>query len=197
MPKPKNYACWRDRLSEMISAAQDDRFCETWTLESGLTYKITGRPHPDGAVAFLLEDISAEISLTRRFRAELMVTQSVVDSFEDAIAVFSQNGVLSFCNSRYNELWRDERDFPASDGNVVDAVRMWQQSCKGGPDWRRFRDITLDPEQRRPWKTELELRDGTELRCRVVPVAGGATMVRLSRSDADAVALPASRSAQG
>ncbi len=197
MPEPKNYASWRERLSEMISAAQDDRFCETWTLETGLTYKITGRPHPDGAVAFLFEDISAEISLTRRFRAELMVTQSVVDSFEDAIAVFSQNGVLNFCNARYNELWRDQRGSAASDTNIVDAARIWQQACQGGPDWRHFRDLTLDPEQRRPWQTGLMLGDGTELLCRVVPVAGGATMVRFSRCDAHIAALPASRSARG
>ena len=42
-------------------------------------------------------DLAAEISLTRNFRAELELGQSLMDTFEDALAVFSAAGVLTFC----------------------------------------------------------------------------------------------------
>ena len=182
MPEPKNYATWRDRLSEMIKAAQDDRFCETWTLENGLTYKVTGRPHPDGAVAFLFEDISAEISLTRRFRSELMVTQSVLDSFEDGVAVFSHNGVLVFCNARYREIWRDAKESALPETNVLDAARLWQRASEGGPDWRKLSELILDPMHRHTWHTEFTLHAGERLLCRASPAANGATLLRFSRT---------------
>ncbi|WP_260348518.1 PAS-domain containing protein [Alloyangia mangrovi] len=88
MPEPKNYKCWRDHLTGLIAAASSDLYIETWELPSGLTYRITGRPHPDAGIAFLFEDISSEITLTRRFRQELEQAHSVLDSLEEAVAVF-------------------------------------------------------------------------------------------------------------
>ena len=82
MPEPKNYQSWRQQITDVIAAATDGRYQETWTLETGQTYRVNGRPHPDGAIAFLIEDISAEISLTRNFRAELELGQSLMDTFE-------------------------------------------------------------------------------------------------------------------
>ncbi|MEL7345335.1 MAG: PAS-domain containing protein, partial [Pseudomonadota bacterium] len=88
MPEPKDYRTWRKEIAELEAAAADGNYSETWTLGTGQTYRVSGRPHPDGAIAFLFEDISAEISLTRRFRAELEMGQSVIDAVEDAVAVF-------------------------------------------------------------------------------------------------------------
>ena len=79
-PEPKNFSDWRAKISVLEQSAQDGNYCETWTLPSGQTYRVTGRPHPEGAIAFLFEDISAEISLTRKFRQELELGQSLFDS---------------------------------------------------------------------------------------------------------------------
>ncbi|MGB0412205.1 MAG: PAS-domain containing protein, partial [Pikeienuella sp.] len=117
MPEPKNYSDWREQLAELVRATCDDRYSETWTLPSGLTYKITGRPHPDGAIAFLIEDISAEISLTRRFRAELSQSQAALDAIDDGIAVFSPLGVLTMCNQSYRKTWGTDPETTQSDVN--------------------------------------------------------------------------------
>ena len=45
----------------MLSSAEDGLYQEIWSLPSNVTYKVTGRPHPDGAVAFFFEDISADV----------------------------------------------------------------------------------------------------------------------------------------
>ena len=58
-----------------------------------------GRPHPDGAIAFLIEDISAEVALTRNYRAELEMGQALLDVVEDGFAVFSSSGIMMFCNA--------------------------------------------------------------------------------------------------
>lgn len=199
MPEPKNYASWRDKLYDVVTAAREDRYCETWTLPSGLTYKITGRPHPDGAVAFLIEDISAEISLTRRFRSELELTQSVLDCFDDSVAVFSRLGVLTFSNAAYRRQWKCDPDSAFAEITIVDATRDWQRECAPSPIWPEIREFVLTLRERSTWDAELLTHDGARLQCTVEPVAAGATMVRfttLSPGDARPdVQLPASQDA--
>lgn len=188
MPEPKNYPTWREKLSNVISAAREDRYCETWTLPSGLTYKITGRPHPDGAVAFLIEDISAEISLTRRFRSELELTQSVIDCFGDSVAVFSRLGVLTFSNTTYREQWKCDPDSAFAEITIVDATKDWQDACHPCPIWPDLRDYVLTMRDRSAWSADLKLKDGETLTCYIEPVAAGATMVRFSNRIAKPVA---------
>ena len=48
MPEPKNYANWRARVGTVVAAASDGSFRETWALPDGRTFRVTGRPHPDG-----------------------------------------------------------------------------------------------------------------------------------------------------
>ncbi|MBN9886015.1 PAS-domain containing protein [Pelagibaca abyssi] len=180
MPEPKNYRSWRDKLSEVIAAASSDLYVETWNLPSGLTYKITGRPHPDGGVAFLFEDISAEISLTRRFRQEIEVTQAVLDCLDDAVAVFSQLGVLSFCNDPYRQLWGSDPDSSIAEIGIAEATRDWQANCRPSPIWGELRDFTLTLGDRAGWDAELQTLDGQRLLCRAEPLSGGATLIRFS-----------------
>ena len=181
MPEPKNYASWRDKLYDVVTAAREDRYAETWNLPSGLTYKITGRPHPDGAVAFLIEDISAEISLTRRFRSELELTQSVLDCLEDAVAVFSRLGVLTFSNAAYRERWKCDPDSAFAEVTIVDATRDWRDACEPSPIWADLREFVLTLRDRSTWDAPLVTKEGETLLCIVEPVSAGATMVRFTR----------------
>ena len=180
MPEPKDYGGWRDTLRDVIAAASTDHYIETWNLASGLTYRVTGRPHPDGGVAFLFEDITAEISLTRRFRQEIEVTQAVLDSLDDAVAVFSQLGVLSFCNAAYRDMWGGDPDGSLADTDIADASRLWQAGCDPSPIWPDLRDFVLTLRDRAGWDAELTRQDGQTLTLRAEPLVGGSTMVRFS-----------------
>ncbi|MET4102908.1 PAS domain-containing protein [Roseovarius sp. MBR-78] len=106
MPEPKNYASWRGQIHTMIHEARGGQYREVWSLVTGRTYRITGRPHPDGAVAFLIEDISEEISATRHQRAERDILIAALDRVGEAIAVLSFDAGLVFCNRRFATLAR-------------------------------------------------------------------------------------------
>ena len=180
MPEPRNYKNWRDQLSDMLAAAQDGEYCETWTLPSGLTYRINGKPHPDGAVAFLFEDISAEISLTRRFRAELELSQSVLDAMDSAIAVFSRTGTLTFANTHFRDLWKCAPDESFIEMTVLDLSRIWQEACEPSQVWGEVRDFVGSMEDRAEWLDVVHHKTRGELRLEMVPLGGRATMVRFS-----------------
>ena len=62
------------------SAAAEGNYHETWLLPNGQTFRVTGKPHPNGAVAFLMEDISDETSLTRKFSSQIDTSAAVIDN---------------------------------------------------------------------------------------------------------------------
>lgn len=181
MPEPKNYITWRQRMADLVSAAEIGSFEETWTLESGQTYSVKGRPHPDGAIAFLIEDISAEVSLTRNFRAELELGQNLVDTFEDALAVFSQSGTLIFSNKAYDLLWGSAGENGFANATITDAVRMWKHKSTPNPLWQHLQDAVMSLQDRTEWTMPICLKGQCPMQCRIVPIASGATVIRFSR----------------
>lgn len=181
MPEPKNYGSWRHQMADLVAAAADGRYQETWTLPSGAVYSVSGRPHPDGAVAFLFEDITAEITLTRRFRTDLEINQSMLDQMEDAIAVFSDNGALSFSNVAYRNLWNVDPEASFVQMTVLDATKTWQAMCQATPVLGEVREFVSLRENRVEWWDQIELNSGHSLSCCVFPVSHGATMVVFSR----------------
>ncbi|MGR3502164.1 PAS-domain containing protein [Pseudaestuariivita sp.] len=184
MPEPKNYSGWRETLADVVVAARDGRYSETWNLPSGLTYRVTGRPHPDGAIAFLFEDISAEISLTRRFREELEVGHAVLDTMDSAIAVFAPSGRMTFSNTGYADLWQTTTESQIMDVTIADATSAWASQCLPTPAWSDIRDLVVSYGARETWHATVQRSDGRGLTCTVEPLTGGATLVRFDLAEA-------------
>ncbi len=178
MPEPKNYSTWRQEITQMISAAVDGTYQETWTLDSGQTYRVSGRPHPDGAVAFLIEDISAEVSLTRNFRAELALGQSLMDTYDEGIVVFSSAGILTFCNKAYRGYWKMDPDQSFADITINDTVKLWSDACRPNPAWGDLRDFVMKIGERATWDAWIERKDGTQIFVTVSSIVSGATVIR-------------------
>ncbi|MFT7595177.1 MAG: PAS domain-containing protein [Paracoccaceae bacterium] len=189
MPEPKNYGSWRNQMADLVAAAADGRYQETWSLPSGSVYSVSGRPHPDGAVAFLFEDITAEITLTRRFRSDLEMDQAILDRLDDAIAVFSESGGLVFSNASYRSMWEVDPDNSFAQMSVLDATRSWQDGCQATPVLGEIRDFVATRENRADWWSRISLKSGQDLICNVYPIQNGATMVSFARTSSELAAL--------
>ncbi len=180
LPEPKNYKSWRNKIADMEAAVKDGVYSETWSLVNGRTYRVTGRPHAEGAIAFLFEDISAEITLERNYRAELQTTQAVFNGLEEAIAVFSPAGEMVLSNKAYRNFCGDENDDTLV--AFVEASRCWQEMSQPTPVWGDARDFAARLTERSSWTAEVRLRDGRNLRCRFETVLGGHTLVGFQAS---------------
>ncbi len=183
MPEPKDYKTWRQQMSVLEAAAKDGSYSETWALADGRTFRVTGRPHTDGAVAFLFEDISSEITLTRQFRAELETGQAVIDSLDEAIAVFSPAGYLTMSNRVYADMWDCDPCTSLGEVSFLDATRRWQQACAPTPVWGDARDFAATLGERSNWTAEVRLLDGRRLSCRFEALPGGATLAAFAESE--------------
>ncbi len=177
IPEPRDYRAWRAQITHMEKAAASGLYEETWNLSGGQTYRVTGRPHPNGALALLFEDISAEMTQTRRYRADLELGQAVIDAMEDAIAVFSAAGILVMSNSAYSRLWgHDPAATLGNDGGILAVCEHWRRNSAPGAIWDRAEDFVAQIGERAQWAAETRMTDGRRLHCRFAALAGGATL---------------------
>lgn len=129
LTEPKNYTSWRKQFSAMEHAAKNGTYSEHWGLPDGQTFCVTGRPDPDGAFALFFEDISAEISLARRFRSEIETGQAVLEHIEDAVVVFSNAGNLVMANTAYSGRWGTDLANGMVQYDLRIEMRKWQDRC--------------------------------------------------------------------
>lgn len=177
MPEPRSYRDWHDDLTALASAAANGRYMETWTLPSGLTYRVSGRPHPDGAIVFLFEDISAEISLSRRFRADMALNQSVLDQLQQPIAVFTANGEMQFNNSAYETQWQNLARVKYLPESLTDSLNMWEDCCDGSIDWDTLREKIGQDGLNAISGTAIHLAKGQKQTIWVSRISNGASLI--------------------
>ena len=176
IPEPKDYKTWRSQMVALEEAAASGQFEETWALPGGQTYRVIGRPHPDGAMALLFEDITAEMSLARRFRADLELGQAVIDTMEEAIAVFSPAGQLVLSNAPYDLLWCDASSTTLTDAGINAICGTWRSQSAPTRIWAEAEAFIVTLGDRTAWTADARLTDGRAVSCRFVPLSGGATL---------------------
>ena len=136
---------------------------------------------------------------TRTFRAEMALGQAVVDSLDEAIAVFSSTGLLVLSNCAYAQLWGRDPSSASREMFVADAVKQWQGLTAPSPLWAEAQSFIGRIGNRTPWAGEARLSDGRLLKCRFAPLAGGSTLIGfspLAATDLSAIAPPAAPARQ-
>ena len=189
MPEPKSYAEWRQRLADLIKAARDDRYTETWSLPNDRTYRISGRPHPDGAIAFLIEDISSEISLSRRYRAELDCMSAVLDASDKALAVFSGQGELLLTNAGYRRHWKASGRRGRTGASLADEIAGWRKLAGDSEAWQMIRNSVARTSAAGEARIDAGGKQSLDISVSWTPLPHGATLVSFS-GDAQVVAAP-------
>jgi PAS domain-containing protein len=202
IPEPKDYRQWRRRMAEIEEEASSGIYEEVWHLPGAQIYRVLGRPHPDGALALLFEDITTETTRTRRYRADVELSQSVLDAVGEAVAVFSAAGLLVMSNAAYASLWgHDPSGFVGADSSIVALAAHWRDRTAPSKLWSQAEAFVGTLGDRREWSAGARLADGRSLTCRFVPLPGGATMIafRIAAAKTRKIALepkaPAQRTA--
>lgn len=182
VPTPAGNIQWRKQIALIIDAAQKGEYSEAWTLPSGVTYRVTGRPHPDGALAFLFEDITAEITITRRFRSELEQAHNILDTLDTAMIVFAATGQVRLSNRAYQDMWKCDPDSSFAEYTLRDALAHWTADCHPTTVWPKLQSRVLSTTDRSSWDAPVVTRGGVNLTIKVSPVAGGMTLVTFDQT---------------
>ena len=183
LPEPKNYASLRTQIRDVIAKANEGRYLEIWNLPGGVTYRVTGRPHPDGAVAILFEDISAEILKTQQFRTQIDLGQSVIDGLDHAIVVIAPNDLIMLCNTAATDLIKIDPGNSFVDMSVGTLISACRDQFHSDALWAIFeanlRDGTI------PHSTGLDRhvnsRAGHQFQYRIKTLPGGMRMLSFTK----------------
>ncbi|MGV8953473.1 MAG: PAS-domain containing protein, partial [Cypionkella sp.] len=178
LPEPKDYRSWRRELVLMEKAASSGVYEETWNLPDGQTYKVVGRPHPNGALALMIEDISTEMQRNRRFSADMELGQAVIDHVEDAIAVFDQGGQLLISNAAYTTLWGHDPSEWVGACSLRKLSVHWRSLSAPSSLWEELEDYVATVGDRDAWRGEVRFLDGRLVQCRFAPLSGGSTLTQ-------------------
>lgn len=177
MPEQKDFSAWRRKLTELEEGARDGTYEENWVLPSGKIFRVTGRPHPQGALAFLFEDISTAIQLERRYRSELELSQATLDRLAEAVAVFDASGTLVFVNSAFVALWGLDPMHRLDGPGVAEMTRIWADRCAATDVWSELAEFATAAEARGSWTASVRTRDGRDLRMLVAPLPDASALV--------------------
>lgn len=184
LPEPKDFNSWRKEILDMELAAENGDYAEEWSLDSGKTYLVTGRPQPDGAIALFMQDITSEATLTRSFRAEIDTAQNALDGLEQAVVIFGLNGQALLSNAEYSNLWNMDPCSDLADRGLSQAISVWSEACEPTTFWARLAEFVAsrlrDPDsgQQRPHISgSAKLLSGEVMRMKACRLAGGSTML--------------------
>jgi len=178
VPEPRNYKTWREQFMALEAEAVKGTYCEVWELPESQTLRVTGRPHPSGGIALIFEDISTEVSLTRRFRTEIETGQAVIDTMPDAVAVFSRANTMVMMNKAYQELWRVDADLVDLNYDLRSAMRVWKAGSAPSSDWGRLEGFANRATETAPWQHSVILNDGRHVKCHATAIQGNMTMIK-------------------
>ncbi len=173
MPEPDDFNSLRQEFQNLESGAVDGTYQAEWTLANGRIYRVVGRPHIQGGLALLFEDISKSVMVERQYRAELEQLYSAFDSLADGVAIFDPAGELVFVNDAFDELWCTDMAGALTPINVIDFTRTLQERCAPTPAWGDFREFVLEPAERSQWQASLTLNTGETVLGTFSPIAGG------------------------
>lgn len=188
LPEPKDYRSWRRQIVDMERAAANGQYEETWDLPDGQTFRVVGRPHPNGGLALVIEDITHEVSRSRRYRLDIELGQAVLDEMAEAVAVFAPSGQLVMVNQAFAALWGNEVSRSLGKDSIRTVARGWRALTAPSQLWSDLEEFVLTVGDRVSWTAEARLGDGRALSCRFVPLAGGATLTAFRA--AEPVAAP-------
>ncbi|SFL04360.1 PAS domain-containing protein [Shimia haliotis] len=190
-PEPKRAVSWQSHVGTIIRAMEQGTYGDTWELPDGKTYRVSGRPQQDGAIALLIDDISAEMALTRRFRAEIEIAHAALDGLGDPVVLFSRAGDHLLCNNAYRSFWQVDPDSTFANYTIRDATALWEAAICDTPAWQDFKEAIGNSEPRRPWAGVLALQQLGLMHAKLTPISGGATMIEFRRAIEQEITQPA------
>ncbi len=176
VPEQKTSKDWKNFIKNTEKGAVNGTLSEKWVLPSGQTFKITGRPHPHGAIALMIEDITTRISLERKYRSEIEQSRATLDHLSEAICVFDTAGVLVFSNSAADEHWGFKLSESHQRSNIISISSQWSDLCEPDPVWGDLREFVTSLEQRASWTANVRMLDGRLTQAVFAPLPDGSTL---------------------
>ncbi len=173
LPDGMDYRQWRSALTGNESVGTHD-----WDLpNASLSLKLVTIPHRDGGSTHMFHDLTENIGLQTRMRAQARVQRQTLEGLSEAIAVFGQNGKLKLSNPRFATMWQIDGKSLENEPHIDDIMTACEPLLKGGDDWLALKQTVCGfLDARAPMSRTIDRRDGLAIALSTVPLSDGATL---------------------
>ena len=183
LPEPRDFHGWSRRLLQIETGDGARDLEETWNLPGGETYRVSLRPHPDGGLSLLIEDVTAETHLSRNFRAELDTSQGVLDLLDQALVVFGADGQTILTNRAFDQLWQMRDESSLAGLHFTEALDHWRRETGDASIWESIASVARR-DGPGAMAGRITRQDGAALRIQARRASNGTLMVTFDSADA-------------
>ncbi|TYO90162.1 PAS-domain containing protein [Oceanicella actignis] len=181
LPDQADFASWRRELMSLFDDPAAADYAEMWNLPGERAIRVVARPHPQGAVAFLFEDVTETARLERKYLTEVKRRRATMDRLDEAVAAFGPSGAAQFANPAFARVWGfrpGDEGAPARLSDVVARCReLSRPPTDGAPDpWDRLLEMMAREDSRTAWAQRIDLKDGRALQARFAPLPDGSIL---------------------
>ena len=182
LPAQRDFRHWREQLVSLGRDGGTEEFAEVWVQPSGRTLRVVGRPHPQGAVAFLLEDITQAVTLEQQFREGMTLRAAALDAQPGTHMIFDVSGAATFTGANFADVIGGSVDLDKvrSPGGVHEMLRACRAQFGAAAIWDHLPAYVTGRThgaERRPLSVPLR-RDGHDAAVvELHPLPGGGTLV--------------------
>lgn len=191
MPDRADFAVWRAELLQLFESPDAADYAEAWQLPGDVTISVQARPHPQGSLAFLFENVSETSRLERRFATEVEIRRAVIDRLEEGVAAFGPDGAAQFANPAFARIWGFQPGAPNSPAALGTLIRRCRPlivaplHVAGATEprqdiWTRLMAFAAEGARRTAWSERVRLRDGRTLRARIATLPDGSILTAFS-----------------
>ena len=181
LPEKQNFLAWRRLLTGLQDTDPQNTYDDEWTLPDGRIFRVSGQPHPRGAVAFLFEDISASIASDRQRYSEANMNKSILDELPDAVAIIQSSGLASFTNTKFIELFGKEFCETLRERGMNDLSKDIVLGSDVAAFWSKLRTSVSMTENPARWKQRLTDQEGEDMLANVSALPDGSTLLILRK----------------
>ncbi len=187
LPEHKDFLEWRRLLTEMRLTSNNAHYSELWALADGRKLKVTGEVHPGGAVSFLFEDVTVQMTAERQKLQEMALNQAIIDRLDMPVCVIDTSGRVTIRNSAFDSLVQVNASGTTQTLMVSDLVELLPGALDA---LQKLRRAISYHDRRESWTMDVHLG---KWKCFTAhPMPDGSTMICLKVADPTGTAATSS-----
>ena len=176
LPEQANFQAFKQAQLKLFTGLIDPQE-EFFYLPDGKILRAIAIPHALGGILFAYEDVTDRLALERSYNTLIAVQRETLDSLQEGIAVYGENGRLKLCNPNYLKLWDLPSDLTVSEPHLRDVLDLCQPSFIM-KNFETFKEAMISRVATRHFfAIRFERKDETVIDCTGVPLPDGATLL--------------------
>lgn len=182
LPEKRNFLAWRRLLTGLQDTGRQEIYNEEWALPDGRTFRVTGQPHPRGAVAFLFEDISESVVKDRQHHLERIMYKGILNELSDAVVIVQTSGLAKFANTKFFELFGEGICGILKNQGFAGLANSTEIGSEDSAFWSKVKTQISATGNPAPWNQRLTDQKGIGLLANVSALPDGSILVKIAMS---------------